>query len=97
MSEIVERVARAIYYSRRGGGGNWDVLLQQRDGQQIADDWRAMARAAIKAVREPNMAMVDAMCETVGENRDPGPTAAAWYAMIDAALSEPGSPVVTSS
>lgn len=72
MSEMIERVAKAI---------------MSEESPDSLDQYSAMARAAIEAMREPSRAMVEAMSKTVGENRDPAPTAAAWYAMIDVALS----------
>ena len=73
MSEIgvVERVARAIAEGWKGG---WDDVAHR-------EAFRADARAAIEAMREPTDAMVRA--------GHLGATAAAWRAMVDAALAEP--------
>ena len=70
MSEMVERVARAIVAEY--GPDGWD-----------ADDYRRMARAAIAAMREPTDAMIDvlnrhAQCEGFIEE--------GWRAAMDEAL-----------
>lgn len=100
MSEMVERVARAICEAR---GGDPDVLLSINsaydDGRPEADvaipNWRnhaAAARAAIEAMREPSPEMLAAFVPA----KDDGPIGTwggrikerVWRAMIDAALKE---------
>lgn len=82
MSEMVERVARAICCS----GGCWRV----RDPRYIsqlpcaAPTYLQEARAAIEAMREPTVAM-----EQAGADASEGSTGLAWGiwgVMIDAAL-----------
>lgn len=51
MSDDVERVARALYEARLGGG-NWEVMLAQRNAKQVTARWRSMARVAIAAMLE---------------------------------------------
>lgn len=72
MSEMVERVARAIAEARFG------------IGCPVDGDDRIAARAAIEAMREPTDAMVDA---AYGRERT-GTERGNWRAMIDAALTE---------
>lgn len=79
MSEMVERVARAIAETRAYGVG-WEERL---------------ARAAIAAMREPTEAMqvaegIDTLgCKArLGEYLDDWDAAGVWQAMIDAALAE---------
>jgi hypothetical protein len=91
MSEMVERVARAIagrravrlidtYGIDEGHLKNFIVLPVD-----IED-----ARAAIAAMREPTAKMVDAGCdeEKVGYAPDGAPADDVWRVMIDAALAE---------
>lgn len=66
MSEMVERVAKTM-----------------RDGMPLEptwEDWLEQARDAIKDMRKPNKAMLEALNECGGD------TEAIWPAMIDAAL-----------
>jgi len=82
MSEMVERVARALR------------ALPVRDYAQVGGELdelrlREAARAAIEAMREPTEGMVKAGENTVCIHGDPQCGAAyAWAAMIDAALSD---------
>lgn len=80
MSEMVERVARAIYFRGDDQGDTaWHhCQLWHRD---VA---REQARAAIEAMREPTEAMVKA---AYGRERT-GTERGNWRAMIDAALKE---------
>mgnify|MGYP000620788965 CR=1 FL=1 len=81
--ELVERVARAI----------WDTW-SDAPFDPACDDWDTReslkkARAAIEAMREPTTRMVQAHAqECAGDADEAGPKriAAAWRAMIDAAL-----------
>lgn len=57
MSEMIERVARAIYEAR-WGGGCWDTLTQQRKADFEIGKWIPMARAAVEAMRIPTQAML---------------------------------------
>jgi hypothetical protein len=88
VSEMIERVARAICKSRfldsGTGDDGWDDA-----SPEIRCDYRAEARAAIEAIREPTDAMVE---RAVGEFSG-YPRAAIFRAifihMIDAVLAEP--------
>jgi hypothetical protein len=89
-SEMVERVARAIYETWAADGNSeatWDELLrmQKLDGYPTAKTMYALAfkeaRAAIEAMRKPTGAMEDMM----EGSRDSG----GWASGIDAALSPP--------
>ena len=79
MSEMVERVAAAIFCSHIGGNG-WPEGLPEN----AKDYWRKEARAAIEAMREPTEAMIDKTWrEQVADSGDPD---GVWRVMIDAAL-----------
>lgn len=99
MGEIIERVATAI--------ADRTILVSKitaDDGYQrihvLKSDAEAVALAALAAMREPTEAMLKAVPVPWGGQgvHVPEPTSAeVWRAMIDAAISEPGSPVVPSS
>lgn len=86
MSEMVEKVARAIWLSETSDGWTDDPDERMHDwsGKLIRPDaFHAAARAAIEAMREPTEAMTDHPSYTAGE----------WSrytleAAIDAALSD---------
>jgi hypothetical protein len=91
-----ERVARAIYMSWDASGTadlNWDEIKQAAkpgEGSKPNQSYlfaMCQADAAIKAMREPTEAMVNAGYN-VGYSPDPLPCDAVWKAMIDAAISE---------
>lgn len=87
MSEMIERVARAI--CRAGMSGPKDHLNKQENL-----NWRKFeieARAAIEAMREPTNAMVEAS-NREWDGRMSHRSSGAWQAMIDAALSPSPSP-----
>lgn len=87
MSEMVERVARALCEAI-GFPADGNVL----DGDQIKIGWHTQipkARAAIEALRLPTDAMVGAgHAEIKPDNlpADAGDARQCWRAMIDAAL-----------
>ncbi len=91
MSEMVERVAKAIYIGRNGGGvAPWGRLPLAHKAPYIVD-----ARIAIQTMRKPTEAMISASVEDTLNG--PGISAylnwrdrdtARYQAMIDAALSE---------
>jgi len=78
MTEMIERVARAIL-AANGGEGEcaWDL-----DWRDYVDD----ARAAIEEMREPTEAMVEVLYDPTVNTRSA--VAADWRDMIDAALGE---------
>lgn len=86
MSEMVERVAKAIHNSEYNGDGNFHWR------EETADIYRRAARAALTAMREPTKAMVEAGLYDedafnllgVGESA----LRSAFTRMIDAALAE---------
>lgn len=84
MSEtMIERVAKAIAQAdERNGGPPYDYTIGL--GKHAKEALFDRARAAIAAMREPTMNMIDAA------DYDGGvlPPQRAWPAMIDAALSE---------
>lgn len=81
MSEMVERVAEAIYIADSGKG--WD-----QQNSWLHEMYFKKARAAIEAMREPTEAMKcdgdvrpwDWSCQTCGGPKEH------WYRMIDEAL-----------
>lgn len=88
MSEMVERVARAIERER------WRIAIEQTQGAKISspEGSRRAARAAIEAMLEPTDEMVAAglaqkdECEDGGHCRAACVIEHAWPKMIDAAL-----------
>lgn len=86
MSEMVERVARAI---ADAGGSDFDQLPSKHGpGFGLRNMYMNMARAAIEAMREPTEAMSEAMRianMNVAGGYD-GPSG--WEAAIDAALKD---------
>lgn len=81
MTEMIERVARAIFAAKSQTHTTWEQC-----------DWgyRTMkmkeARAAIEALREPTEGMVKAADRRNDDNDDEEATLANWQAMIDEAL-----------
>lgn len=85
-TEIIERVAEAIHnahVSRQPRPADWlswgELIAQGHQGRHCVEDTRALARAAIEAMREPTEAMKDAGYEH-------GSRGLVWRAMIDTAL-----------
>ena len=91
MSEMVERVARAIVeaapYSFGAKRSGFDGIDKESARYSVI---MAMARAAIAAMREPTEAMADAFWSSVDEDVCDipldYPLSDAYSAMIDAAL-----------
>ena len=87
MTTMIEKVARAIWERTVGHTRiSWDQLdpLDQ-------DVFRAYARAAIEAMREPTERMENAAVDAaipLGYIMDEGETNAIWTAMLDAALKD---------
>ncbi|WIA54360.1 hypothetical protein N6H05_14935 [Sphingobium sp. WTD-1] len=84
MSEMIERVAKAIYEEDDPWHKAWPWPdLNEKQG--TADAYRRIAAAAIKAMREPTFPMVKAMFNT----KDDGGGSLherKWQSAIDAAL-----------
>lgn len=83
MSDMVERVARAMIAVDSGPEGS-AIFAMHLD--EFGDGYRKTARAAIEAMREPNVTMIHAGVtaetgKTLGER-----SANCFTAMIDAAL-----------
>lgn len=78
MTDIVERVARAIYEARNGDGQPYMGIILNWP------EYLAQARAAIAAMREPTEEMQAAGAEHVRQVS--GGMAGIYRAMIDAAL-----------
>jgi hypothetical protein len=88
MSEMVERVAKAIWDQERkqpdcGHRPDWEVL-----NVTAADAYRAKARAAIETMWEPTQVMMKAAELSLDENTIGRPKGIVdtWQAMVDAAL-----------
>lgn len=85
MTDMVEKVARAMWDKRRdrlegtkwGGLPAWEV-----ETDELRDEVRAEARAAIEAMRDPTPEML-----AVGIGGAEGVKRRLWHLMIDAAVS----------
>lgn len=90
MSEMVERVARAMQRRAKEPLGNLKSLEPVQVGS-LGDAWPHLARAAIEAICEPDAEMIRVGAATY-ENGDPEDAISplglkdAWRAMIDAVL-----------
>lgn len=97
---MIERVARAAFAQteKRGrlAGYSGAPMTWDTESEALHDDWRAVARAAIEAMREPTEAMckagnaltlVSGTMSGCWSDHHPEPEYA-WGAMIDAALKE---------
>jgi hypothetical protein len=90
MSEMIERVAAAIF-KHETGFDEWDGPLLSERGRNM---WRGYARAAIEAMREPTYDMVvygssnlgDLDVEFAGLNETLRGAKECWGFMIDEAL-----------
>lgn len=78
MSEMIERVAKAIYESAYGPQANWENL-----GREQKSEYLKHARAAIAAMRKPTQGMLEALNRRAQciSDIDGG-----WCAAIDEAL-----------
>ena len=90
MSEMVERVAKAIYEAGPDG------YVWESAAPYWLNEYRDLARAAIAAMREPSVEMEKAGARGISacftpEPDDP-PALAAWRAMVDAALGKETQP-----
>ena len=87
MSEsMIERVARAIWGTCAGSKIHpWEHLGELRE------EYRARARAAIEAMREPTKAMHEAYDDIACEGHEPNAAfrGDAWEAAIEVALADP--------
>jgi hypothetical protein len=79
MSDMVERVALAIYIAEIGSAAGWDDYRVVKARHL----WFAKARAAIEAMREPTQDMIDACDINIPTE---GTITGVWCDMIDAAL-----------
>lgn len=92
MTEDVERVARVLWMAMDRSPCLFDA--QWANDPIMHKHWSKLARAAIRALREPSEAIVDAAEATIYEHM-PEPrdwtvrvTKEGWQAGIDAALGE---------
>ena len=76
----IELVARAIFIADNRSGSDWE----EHPAEWERDEYRNLARAAIKAMREPTPMMLDEGANFRAHARPER----IWRAMIDAALSE---------
>lgn len=81
MSEMVDRVAEALWQAESIRCMGKRRLIQWQEAGDERQKWQMMARAAIAAIREPNLAMRKVCTFEEAE--------ITWPAMIDAALSSP--------
>jgi hypothetical protein len=83
MSEMVERVALAIYVAEIGGPEGWNHPRVEAGKER----WFAKARAAIEAMREPTETMVNEGADELrAGDRSRSTPPHVWRAMIDGAL-----------
>jgi hypothetical protein len=78
MNEMIERVAQAMHGNRY----EWP----RPEFAEHREDYRAMARKAIEAMREPTEAMLDAIEAPPGVSQWRDYAERDWHVMIDAAL-----------
>ena len=84
MSEMIERVARAIAGAmEQNGGAPYDLYIRNKHSKMILYD---QARAAIEAMREPTEAMVESADRATLPHVGPDDCLDAHKAMIDEAL-----------
>ena len=92
MTDLIERVAKAIYEDRNGAG----CMPWRRREKAHKEPYRSDARAAIAAMREPTEGMIDAFHTAAylrvewGEDPMVENSEDAYRAMIDAALNTGG-------
>lgn len=77
MSDMIERIARAGAIERWGDDEDWEYFTN-------------FARAAIRFMREPTVAMVKAGARFAPDDMPETNALCSWQAMIDAALGEEG-------
>ena len=78
---MVERVARAIFIADNRPGSDWE----EHPAEWERDEYRNLARAAIKTMRDLDEAMLDAGINFRERNAR---TEQIWQAMVDEALKE---------
>jgi hypothetical protein len=81
MSEMVERVARAMFDQEWAGHKDW----AQADAEDRAY-WVGCARVAVEAMRVPTEAMKDRGFQFTADPCWPDDVGRAWAAMVDRAL-----------
>lgn len=86
MTDMIERVARALYNREARGHGDWSVDCPP--GSTFERYWLDSARAAIEAMREPTEAMYRAAETAIDPLSSESAVGQYWPAMIDAALAE---------
>ena len=80
MSEMIERVAKAIHHYRPNRVEPWERCVES-----YKKELRMQAKAAIEAMREPTNKMVKPYIDAYYRDED---MKTAWREMIDAALKE---------
>jgi hypothetical protein len=95
MSEMVERVARALQRDDFETANEADAVWNdQSEPDPYKESYRSSARAAIAAMREPTALMLFVARKMEADNEHRWVKAVGhdyWEAMIDAALAEPAS------
>lgn len=85
MSEMIERVARGIWARRQQAYPDMAPLPAWEDEtEELREDVRAEARAAIEAMREPTQEMID----SCGNGECAKWAQGAWASYIESALSQ---------
>lgn len=85
MSEMIDRVARALYLHDGGDEEDWEMI--------VTDRWTARARAAIEAMRIPTPRMSASVQAKHAPHQ--GGVSVVWMDMIDAALTKPSAAALT--
>lgn len=89
MSEMVEKVARAIYAAQTGVAVPDELWALCKTSSDFMDNLLFSASAAIAAMREPTEAMVLQVCvHNAGGNVNSDIAVEIYHAFIDAALQE---------
>jgi len=83
MSEMVERVARAMFEDDQF---DYEPKMPTWEETGVREEYRRKARIAIEAMREPTEAMIDRGLAWPNSFVKTG----VWLAMIDAALTDAG-------
>jgi hypothetical protein len=82
VSEMIERGARALCEAKLWPGA-WE---KETEGNR--EEWRMLARAMLRSMREPTDKMAEAIWDKTGDPCWKDDAIKAWQAGIDAALEE---------
>ena len=90
MSEMVKRMARAMWLASSPNGPSPDAILTLGQASEVGKPawmfYEVRVRAALAAMREPTEAMIAAVRKLSGHSLESDYIVEEWRAMIDAAL-----------